>query len=138
MAAGVASTAATVNAQASISLLRSEPGPRFMADSPCEGGVSIPYTDKSILKSFVMEALTVQPVQAPLDAAASPLRSLRLRDSSNAFRFATACSWLMALGLGARGFGGLRVGVCAAGVGERGNSTGPPSIQSSPKWERGM
>ena len=28
--------------------------------------------------------------------------------------------------------------LCAAGVGERGNSTGPPSIQSSPKCERGM
>src|SRR5690348_4188113 len=64
MAAGVASTAAAVNAQASISLLRIEPGLLFMADSPCEVGVSIPHTDKSILKSFVIEPLSVRPLQA--------------------------------------------------------------------------
>lgn len=70
-----------------------------------------------------------------MDAAG---RSLRLRDSSSAFRLATACSWLMALGLGARGFGGLRVGVCAAGQGCRGNSIGPSNRQSSLKRERGI
>src|SRR5690348_10679524 len=53
-----------------------------------------------------------------------PSRSRRFLASSRACRLATACSWLIALGLGARGFGGLRTGACALGAGWRGNSAG--------------
>src|SRR5690242_17151343 len=100
--------------------------------TPRSRGTSGPYVDSEPGCSEVFSAWVESSRWGVPGACCTgqfgPSRSRRFLASSSACRLATACSWLIALGLGARGFGGLRTGAWAAGEGWRGSTTGADGI----------